>query len=269
MGVSHSGGRRWVWDLRNKWHLITQRQAVEVATTGVAASMNCVLLLPSTPGSGARKGGYGCTKLEPLMRPPKQGIMNLTHACATAAICVALFGLSACWQGNKPKNDINVEAPLDISKASNRLTLDFEATPEHAGPYNVYMVNLTFDRTDENDPLGKITGHPPGALLPFKVHVVRLLDGKEVQVESIEGSPFAGEIDPSRYSNFIPEDRQSGVYYSFVYASNWPKGYVCLFRFVLKESGKYQARIETIQDQPIFDGVKTIVAVKKRFNLGK
>ena len=96
-----------------------------------------------------------------------------------------------------------------------------------------YPDNIVFD---ENDPLGKITGHPPKALLPFKVHVVRLLDGKEVQVESIEGSPFTGEIDPSRYSNFIPEDRQSGIYYSFVYASNWPEGYLCLFRFVLKES---------------------------------
>lgn len=195
--------------------------------------------------------------------------MKFKPARATAAVCVALFGVSACWQGGKSPQDINVEAPLDISKAGNRLTLDFEATPEHAGPYSVYMVNLTFDRPETNDPLDKITGYPPRALLPFKVRVVHLVDGKEVPLELIDGSQFIGKVDPSRYPNFMPEDRELGIYYSFAYLIVGSKGYVCLTRFLLKEPGKYRARIETIQDQVIFNNVKSVVAVKKRFNLGK
>jgi len=195
--------------------------------------------------------------------------MNFKPARATAAVCVALFGLSACWQDGDSRPGAYVEAPLDISKAGNRLTLDFEVKPESAGPYNVHMVNLTFDRTGEKDPLGVIDGDHPEVLLPFKVGVVHLVGGKEVPVELIDGSQFIGVIDPSRYPNFIPEDRQSGIYYSFVYANAGPKGCVCLIRFLLKEPGKYRAKIEKIQNQYIFDGVKSIVAVKREFDFGK
>ena len=195
--------------------------------------------------------------------------MNFKPVRATAAVCVALFGLSACWQDGDSRPGIHVEAPLDISKAGNRLTLDFEAKPGSAGPYNVYMVNLTFNRTEAKDPLVAMGGKPPKGLFPFKVSVVHFVDGKEVPVELIDGHQFIGEIEPSRYLNFVPEDRQAVIYYSLLYASTGTDGYICLIRFLLKEPGKYRAKIETIQDQRIFENVNSMVSVKNEFSFGK
>ncbi|RZI94758.1 MAG: hypothetical protein EOP78_08155 [Variovorax sp.] len=191
------------------------------------------------------------------------------HWIRIAAISVAMLGLSAC-SSESDSNRIHVETPFSIAKAGNKATLDFEATAEQATPGKNYMVSLTFDRKDGADPLSVVSGTPPGTLLPFNVRVVRLTDeGKEEPVELLDGSKFIGTIDPARYPAYMPQDPQAGIYYAFTYANTGDQGFLCLIRFNLKQAGRYRAVVETVQEQPLFADVPSVLIVQKHFNLGK
>lgn len=88
------------------------------------------------------------------------------------------------------------------------------------------------------------------------------------------GSYYLGKIDPARYPGYIPEDPAAGIYSAFTYAHGYsptkvPQGYMRLVSFVLKQPGRYRAEVETVQDQPIFANVSSVLIVQKHFNLGE
>jgi len=193
--------------------------------------------------------------------------------CRIIAIsCIALLLLVAC----KPKDHqplrnsaISAAIPFSINKAGNVAKIDFQAQPGAVDLKKTYMVKLTFDRAQNRDPLSLLEGRPPRTLLPIKAKVTRI-DGKSREAVTImDNSQFLGNIDIEKYPGTTPENPKEDVVYAFLYGSTGTHGYICIARFNLSSYGHYQVEIETVQDQPIFDNVKSSLTIEERFNLGE
>lgn len=197
--------------------------------------------------------------------------MKSNWVCTTA-ICAAMLGLSACGHDRSAStmNRIYAETPFSIAEAGNRAMLEFEATAEQATPGKDYMVSLTFDRKEGADPLRAVSGKPPSTPLLFKVRLVHLTeDGKEEHVSMTGGSTYVGDVAPTKYPRYMPEDPATGIYYAFTYANTGTQGFMRLVEFRLKQAGRYRAEVETVQAQPIFANVPSVLIVQKHFNVGE
>lgn len=189
-----------------------------------------------------------------------------------AAIGLAMLGLSACGldRSDSAENRIHVETPFSIAKAGNRATLDFEATAKELKAGKAYMVSLTFERREGADPLEAVIGKPPRTPLLFRVKVVKLTEaGQEEPLPLVSGATYVGQIDPTTHPNLMREDPAAGIYYAFTYASTGSQGFARLVGFDVKQAGRYRAQVETVQAQPVFANVPSVLIVQKHFNVGK
>ncbi len=181
-------------------------------------------------------------------------------------------GLVSCAREDKqaPSSaDMPVSVPFELDKAGNKASIDFWAKPGTVDLSKTYMVSFSFSQKGSHDPMPEVAGDNPHIKLPLKA-VVSLVKGQTSEpIPTMDYAEFLNSANSSKFPLPSWENPQSDTAYLFLDRSDGDTADMWVVSFKIKEYGHYRVNVETLQDQPMFKGIKSTLAVQERFSLGE
>lgn len=154
-----------------------------------------------------------------------------------------------------------------MDKAGNRASIDFWVVPGQNDLKHRYMVSLNFQRGNDKDLIDffKKTKEP----VTVKVKVFQVKNQTETRITAQDESDIRSSLGQSGYPAPSQEKTSNAYAYLSVYGWDSHTLNVLVAGFRLNAYGHYRADIETVQDQPIFKGVKSDVKIEDFYNTGE
>ena len=162
-----------------------------------------------------------------------------------------------------------VSVPFALDKAGNKSNIDFWARPGNVDLDKAYMVSLSFSQKGIRDPMPELVGDHPQVRIPLKVTVSLVKGQAEEAILTMDHAEFLSAANNEKFPLPAWEQADGHIAYLFLDRSDGDTADMWVVSFRLKEYGHYRVDVETLQDEPIFKGVKSELAVQERFNLGE
>lgn len=182
------------------------------------------------------------------------------------------IGLMSCTRGD-PQLHLNanmpVTVPFELDKAGNKASIDFWAKPGDVDFAKAYMVIFSFSQKGSRDPMPELVGDNPHIKIPLKVTVSLIRDQADEPIATLDHAEFLSAADSEKFPLPSWERPNSNIAYLFLGRSDGDTADMWVVSFRLKEYGHYRVDVEALQDQPIFTGIKSELAVQERFSLGE
>ncbi len=175
-----------------------------------------------------------------------------------AGVCALSIGLTACSAASPPaQHALPVTKIFAIDKAGSTTTIDFEVVPG-VNIRRRLMVALDFPQTQD----WSIEGAIQQQNVSMRIQIFYDDHGKL--------TPIATQDDASILKSHYPGPAVSAGTMARLnlYATDGKTSNVLISGFYVTHYGHYKATLTTVQDQPMFKNVKTIVRVDEFYNTG-
>nr|WP_199040389.1 DUF5625 family protein [Dyella sp. ASV24] len=179
---------------------------------------------------------------------------RLSKTFTLAALAIGLALQAAC-SSSSGLPEVLASAPLTMDKAGATTSVDFTVTEAHIAKYRRLMVALNFPKTNDR----KLEDAIRNKKVSMEVEVVQIHDGQSIPIATQD---YDANRDGSRHIG-------NAIANLNLYGADADSSLVLIAGFYPPKPGSYRATVKTIEDQPLFEGVDSIIKVEQYYNTGE